>query len=103
MPKFGKRSKDNLATCHPDLVLLAQDAIKQIDFTVIEGHRGKEAQTIAVTRGTSRTTWPKSKHNKFPSHAFDFIPSPFAGNWNNTKAFKEIGAVLKSCAVARGI
>ena len=104
MPKFGKRSKDNLVTCHENLQLIAADAIKLIDFTIIEGHRSKEAQNVAVARGTSRTPWPRSKHNKVPSLAFDFIPYPFDG-WT-TKShpkFKAVGKVLKQCAEARGI
>lgn len=105
MPSFSKRSKDNLATCHENLQLIAEDAIKIIDFTVIEGHRGKQAQNVAVARGTSKTPWPKSKHNKLPSHAFDFIPFPFDGNWGkaNHPKFKAVGKVLLECAAKRGI
>lgn len=105
MPSFSKRSKDNLATCHENLQLIAKDAIKLIDFTVIEGHRGKQAQQVAVARGTSKTPWPKSKHNKLPSLAFDFIPYPFDGDWGkkNHPKFIAIGKVLLTCAEKRGI
>lgn len=106
MPSFGKRSKDNLATCHENLQLIAKDAIKLIDFTIIEGHRGKQAQNVAVARGTSKTPWPRSKHNKIPSLAFDFLPYPFNGNWKDKTLIprlKAIGKVLLECAAKRGI
>ena len=44
MGKFSKRSLNNLAGCHPDLVKIANLAIQRIDFTIIEGHRTVEEQ-----------------------------------------------------------
>ena len=39
MPKFGNASKQRLATCHPDLQKIMNEAIKYIDFSVVEGYR----------------------------------------------------------------
>ena len=52
MPTFSKRSLDNLAACHPDLQKVAHEAIKHLDFTVICGHRGREAQNKAYKKGS---------------------------------------------------
>ena len=79
MYKFSKRSITNLATCHPILQVLAQEAIKTFDFTVIEGHRNKQKQMEAYASGASGLKWPRSKHNSLPSLAFDVLPYPFPG------------------------
>ena len=39
MPSFGARSQTNLDTCDPELIRLLNEAIKHVDFSVIEGHR----------------------------------------------------------------
>ena len=79
MPKFSKRSLSNLVTCHPLLQELAHEVIKDFDFTVIEGHRDKAGQMKAFASKTSKLKWPRSKHNQWPSQAFDAIPYPFHG------------------------
>jgi hypothetical protein len=85
MYKFSKRSLSNLETCHTLLQALAQEAIKTFDFTVIEGHRNKQKQMEAYAAKTSKLKWPRSKHNKMPSEAFDAIPYPFPG-WSGTQS-----------------
>ena len=79
MYKFSKRSLSNLNTVHPILKELAQEAIKGFDFTVIEGHRDKAKQMKAYASGASSLKWPRSKHNQWPSEAFDVLPYPFPG------------------------
>lgn len=74
MPKFGKRSLVVLNELHSDLQLICTESIKIIGFALICGYRNKIDQTVAFTTGKSKTMWPHSKHNKLPSHAFDFIP-----------------------------
>ena len=44
MPKFGKRSKERLATCDHRLVAVFDKVIQQIDCSVLEGIRTKEKQ-----------------------------------------------------------
>lgn len=101
MPKFSARSLKNLSQCHKDLQAIAHEAIKEFDFVVICGHRGKEAQNKAVRDGTSKLAWPKSKHNKTPSLAFDACPYPI--NWEKRARFLEMREVFKKAAKKLGI
>jgi len=39
MPKYGSESKAKLATCHPDLQKIYNEAIKYCDITILEGTR----------------------------------------------------------------
>lgn len=100
MPKFSKRSLDNLKTCHPDLLKIANKAIEKVGFTIIEGHRSKEKQKENLKNGTTKTL--KSKHCEYPSRAFDFIPHPFNG-WNDTEGFNKVGEIILQCAKELGI
>lgn len=76
MPKFGTESERQLATCHPRLVLVLREAIKDFDFAVIEGHRGEAAQNAAYAKHLSQLPWPKGNHNATPSRAADIAPYP---------------------------
>ncbi len=88
MYKAGKRTKENMDTCHDDLKLVVSEAFKvsQVDFTVIEGSRSTERQQMLFDTGKSQVNpsaytpqvlIKKGKHivNKYraKSHAFDFI------------------------------
>jgi peptidoglycan L-alanyl-D-glutamate endopeptidase CwlK len=99
MYKFSKRSLDNIATCHPLLQALAQEAIKTFDFTVIEGHRDKAGQTQAYASKTSKLKWPRSKHNQWPSQAFDALPYPFLG-WSGTQSQAQFQAQAEAILAA---
>jgi peptidoglycan L-alanyl-D-glutamate endopeptidase CwlK len=68
-------------------------AIKFVDFTVIQGHRGEEEQNKAFKDGYSQLKYPQSRHNKTPSDAFDFIPHPFKG-WHDKEGFLKIGNMM---------
>lgn len=74
MPTFSPASAEKLATCDPRLQAILNEVIKAIDFTVLEGYRGREAQMEAVINGTSKLSWPNGKHNKSPSLAVDIAP-----------------------------
>ncbi len=77
MPKFGTRSKSKLETCHKDLQQILNIAIKEFDFSVIEGERNEERQNEAYEKGFSQVKYPDSKHNSKPSNAVDIYPYPF--------------------------
>lgn len=81
MPKFGSASRTQLATCHPKLQEVMNEAIKFIDFTVLEGFRGKEAQNAAYAAGNSQKKWPNGNHNRNPSTACDV--TPFPADWSD--------------------
>ncbi len=75
MYRFGKTSADRLATCHPDLILIAEEALKcsQLDFGIAEGHRTVERQRQLFKEGKSRIDGitQTGKHNLNPSMAID--------------------------------
>lgn len=74
MPQLSQTSKARLETCVPELQHIVNLAIQYIDFSVICGARSKEEQDLAVSQGNSKTPWPTSKHNTFPSQAVDIYP-----------------------------
>lgn len=98
---LNERSLKNLAQCDDRLMRIAVEARKHFDFTVICGHRGEKEQNEAVRNKTSKLKWPKSKHNKKPSLAFDAVPNPV--DWENLAAFKAMRAALKAAAEKEGI
>lgn len=72
---FGKRSQTQLDTCHKDLQLIANEALKvsRVDFSIIEGARSVELQQKYFKEGKSKIDGIKIKgnHNYQPSRAFD--------------------------------
>lgn len=76
MPKFSKRSLNELKQVHPDLVGVMHAAIKDtpVDFVVICGHRGEKAQNEAFRTGNSKLKFPRSRHNSLPAEAVDVVP-----------------------------
>jgi peptidoglycan L-alanyl-D-glutamate endopeptidase CwlK len=95
--QLSPASKDRLETCHPALkaVVYRATELSPVDFTVLCGHRGEADQTAAVAAGTSKTPWPKSKHNSQPSRAVDLAPYPI--DWKDAERFAILaGAILAS-------
>ena len=88
MPKFSKISEERLLTCHPDIVAVCRELIKQMDVSVLCGRRTKEEQEAAYKAGRSFAHYPQSAHNRVPSHAVDLAPYPI--DWNNLARFKEM-------------
>jgi len=101
MPKFGKSSMQRRATCHPDLQIILDEAIKHIDFTILDGHRTEEAQNKAFSEGKSQLRYPQSKHNSLPSGAFDIAPYPI--DWNNLNRFYLLAGVVIGIARQKGV
>lgn len=101
MPKFGKRSRKELATAHPDLQRLFSEVINLIDCAVICGHRGHADQDKAFAEGKSKLKWPNSKHNKVPSLAVDVAPWPSL--YSDMEKFVSLIDVVKSTARRLGI
>lgn len=102
--KFSQRSLKNLEQCDPRLQKIAHELIKEMDVVVICGHRGEKEQNDAVKRGTSKLAWPKSKHNKVPSLAFDAVPL-VAGkiNWEARAEFVKMREKMRVIADRLGI
>lgn len=101
MPKFSKKSRENLSQCHEDLQRLFNEVIKYYDCSVICGHRGKEAQNKAFVEFKSKLKYPNSKHNKKPSLAADVVPYPI--DWYNIERFANFAGFVKGIACMMGI
>jgi len=107
MPRFSKTSLSRLETCHEMLQELCHEAIKDIDFVVVCGHRGEADQNRAWAEGKSKLKYPHSKHNKTPSHAVDLAPCNIVDSktiidWNDAKAFKVLAMYLINQANTKG-
>lgn len=99
--KFGPTSRLRLATCDIRLQEIANEALKTMDISVICGHRNQPEQDAAVRAGLSKTPWPTSKHNSFPSMAMDVAPYPI--NWSETGRFESMAALLLNIARRKGV
>lgn len=97
MAKFSKKSKEKMKGVHPDLVKVLELAItytKQ-DFSITEGVRTKQQQTIYVQTGKSQTM--NSKHlvqKDGYSHAVDVVPFPVS--WDLEKFYVIADAIEKA-------
>lgn len=76
MPVFGKKSFAELQTLDQDLQRIVRIAILYVDFSILTGQRNEARQNELFATGASKVEFPNSKHNRFPSHAFDFAPYP---------------------------
>lgn len=74
MNHFSDISKERLATCHRDLIVLFNHVILEYDCSIICGERGEEEQNKAFAEGRSEKEYPNSKHNLHPSLAVDVAP-----------------------------
>lgn len=105
MPKFGDKSKKELATCVKGLQIVANAAIEIMDFTVLEGHRNERDQNIAFAKGLSQRQWPNGEHNEKPSKAMDVAPWPI--DWKNEEKsiqrFVLLAGVMLAVAHQKGI
>lgn len=104
MYHFGSSSKEKLETCHRDLQLILNAAIKIIDFSVICGHRSEEEQNRYYKLGTSKLQWPLSKHNVLPSLAVDIAPYPITWEGNLARErFYFLQGIIRGIAQEKGI
>ena len=103
MPRYSNRSKNNLATCHPDLQTVFHEVIKHFDVAILEGHRSKERQNRLHAEGKSQLTYPQSEHNAMPSNAVDVAPWPI--DWQDRERFTLMAGFVQGVAAqlhARG-
>ena len=104
---FGRRSKERLATVHPALALVCNEAlgIVPFDLTVLCGRRGREDQEKAVREGRSKVHWPHGKHNVRNegdlARAVDIAPYPI--DWSDTARFVYLAGVMDAVARAHNV
>lgn len=89
---FSGTSLAALSKCHPHLQAIAQAAIREVDFKVLDSTRGRDAQERAVAGGFSKVHFGKSAHNYVPAIAFDLFPAPY--DWKNKQAFIRLSEVI---------
>lgn len=105
MPSFGPTSRERLATCHPDLILLMETVVRRFDTTILQGHRGEAEQNAAVAAGNSQLRWPHGKHNSLPSTAVDAAPyKPGVGvDWSDRDLWVRWAVYVLGVAEGLGI
>ena len=85
MPRFGKRSRERLATCDERLQRVFNEVINYVDCSVLEGHRGEERQEKLFKDGKTKVHYPDGRHNASPSRAVDVVPYPV--DWDDRERF----------------
>ena len=101
MPEFSNSSKVKLETCHPDIQKVMNEVIKYFDCTILEGHRGSEAQNKAYNEGKSLVIFPNGKHNKIPSEAVDVMPCPI--RWKDINRLCYFAGFVVAIGLTMGI
>lgn len=101
MPKFSKRSKERLDSCHPDLIRLFEKVVEKYDCSVLEGYRSNTRQEELFEQGMSKLRAGQSKHNNVPSLAVDVAPYPI--DWNDKIRFYHFVGYVKGVADQLGI
>jgi peptidoglycan L-alanyl-D-glutamate endopeptidase CwlK len=99
--RFSNLSEQRLSTCDERLQRILREAIKQVDLTVICGHRTRDEQDDAFRRGASTKRWPLSKHNRLPSLAVDIAPYPV--DWKDTARFARLAGYIERIAHEQGV
>ncbi len=105
MPTFSKASQNQLATCNYRLQAVLEEAIKYVDFVVLEGFRDRDAQNKAVAEGKSQKPWPTGNHNTYPSRAVDIAPylPDVKLDWNDLVAFGRLMGIVQVIAMQQGV
>ena len=85
MPRFGKKSRERLATCDERLQKVFNEVINYVDCSVLEGHRGEERQEKLFKDGKTKVHYPNGRHNASPSRAVDVVPYPV--DWDDRERF----------------
>ena len=115
--KFGKRSKEKLATCHKDIQAVLNLAItrSRVDFGVSEGHRPVERQKELYAIGRTVDKFKrtitnvdgvrnKGKHNVEPSEAVDIYVWHDSASRRKQISYDEVhlsyvAGIIESCAL----
>ncbi len=101
MPRFGKRSKERLATCDERLQEVFNEVIQFVDCSVLEGHRSQERQDKLYDEGKTKVKYPRGRHNSNPSRAVDVTPYPV--DWEDRERQTLFAGFVLGIARAKGI
>jgi len=113
MPGFGDQSLARLETCCAELQLVAHEAIRFVDFSVLEGSRSDAVQARYFEEGKSRIdgVTRRSKHQVSAAQplslAFDLMPWPpvlhGVNVWHDRFRFTRFGGIVLGIARVHGI
>ena len=101
MPKFGKKSREQLATCDERLQKVFNEVIKFVDCSVLEGHRGKQRQNNLFDEGKTKVIYPNGRHNDNPARAVDVTPYPV--DWDDRERQTLFAGFVLGIATGMGI
>ena len=101
MARFGRKSKEQLATCDERLQKVFNEVIKYVDCSVLEGHRDERTQDRYYEEGKTKVRYPMGRHNSKPSRAVDVVPYPV--DWNDRERFTLFGGFVLGMARRMGI
>ena len=106
MYKFGRESKKNMDGVDLDLVLVMRHALRYgiMDFSVVEGIRGRAEQNRYYDLKKSRVRWPHGKHNVTLvdpiGKALDCVPYVKGRpSWNHYHCSVLAGGILLSAGI----
>ena len=101
MARFGRKSKERLATCEEDLQVLFKEVIKYVDCSILEGHRGEDRQNALYKEGKTKVLYPRGRHNADPSRAVDVVPYPV--DWEDRERMTLFAGFVLGIASQMGI
>ena len=101
MPKFGRKSRERLATCESDLQMLFKEVIRYVDCSILEGHRGQDRQDSLYEEGKTKVKYPRGRHNASPSRAVDVVPYPV--DWKDRERMTLFAGFVLGIASQMGI
>jgi len=101
MPRFGKKSKEQLATCDERLKRVFNEVIKTVDCSVLEGHRSEDRQNALYKEGKTKVKYPHGRHNELPSRAADVVPYPI--DWDDRERFHLFAGYVLGTAKQMGV
>ena len=101
MPRFGKRSKENLTSCDKQLQNVFNEVIKYVDCSVLEGYRDEKRQNRLFDEGKTKLRYPNGRHNNRPSNAVDVTPYPV--DWSDRERQTLFAGCVLGLARSMGI
>ena len=101
MPRFGKRSKENLTSCDKQLQNVFNEVIKYVDCSVLEGYRDEKRQNRLFDEGKTKLRYPNGRHNNRPSNAVDVTPYPV--DWSDRERQTLFAGFVLGLARSMGI
>ena len=101
MPSFGRKSREQLSTCHENLQKVFNEVIKHVDCSVLEGHRDERTQEKLYAEGKTKVNYPMGRHNTKPSRAVDVVPYPI--DWKDRERFHLFSGYVIGLARGMGI